>query len=368
MSSMSKKTILLVAGGTGGHFFPAIATGKVLSQMGYDIHMVTDKRCEKYIHKIDYIKFKIIDLYLKFSSIIGKIKAPLQILRAVIQSIYYVWYLKPSVVIGFGGYPSFPSLLAAKLLGIPIIIHEQNAFLGKSNRFFAKYARLIALSYSGDNRINNNYKNKVIHVGDIIRTEFISQLKTQEALPSSTNLPLRVFVFGGSQGAKIFSSAIPEAIKIAQSIDNNFTCKIIQQARLDDIILLQKTYQDLKIECEIAEFYHDIFSIYQKSNLVIARAGASTIGELSAFGLPVIMVPYPHAAENHQFYNAKSVEDLGGGWCITESPDLANNIAQYLIMLNNDRQLLKTASARIKTRKINGAQALADTVNKIINE
>ena len=165
----NKKTIILAAGGTGGHFFPAIALAEELAKSKHDIHLITDRRCKKYITKEMPIIPHIANLHIKMSGLFNKIKSAYQLVISCLKTIILFLKIKPSIVVGFGGYPSFPAMLAASFLRITIIIQEQNCFLGKSNRIFAKHAKYIALSYKETSNISSENKNKIIHTGDIIR-------------------------------------------------------------------------------------------------------------------------------------------------------------------------------------------------------
>ena len=355
------KKVLLNAGGTGGHFFPAIALGTELAGRGYQIYLITDKRCEKYL--TDDLKFtiKIIDLKINANSLQGKLMALAKIMFSTLKALIFITKIRPHAIISFGGYPTIPGSSAALMLNIPIILHEQNSFLGKTNRFFAKFAKVVALSYP--ETINKTAGNQDhIITGDIIR----ASIKNLVPKDNFNNPIFRILVVGGSQSAKIFSKLIPEAISELHRLDPSIKLQITQQAPVVDHIAIGKIYNDLSIPYKLSEFFYDIGNEYRNAELAICRSGASTIAELSKVGLPAIFIPYPHAAENHQFLNAKVLEGDGASWCMEQSSVTPESLAQKLKLLSSDREKLHKASIQLLKRKCDGARILADTVEKII--
>lgn len=357
-----KKTIILAAGGTGGHFFPAIALAEELEQSGHDLHLLTDLRCKKYITKDLPVTTHISALHIKMSGIFNKIKSVYQLVSACAEAIILFLKLKPSIIVGFGGYPSFPAMLAASILRKPIIIHEQNCFLGKSNKLFAEKAKHIALSYKETNNIPEKFKNKIIYTGDIIR-------KSIRNLPEKTDFnskTFNLFIVGGSQGASFFTKILPDTIKLLKELDPDIKIKITQQALDEDNKSITKKYESLGIEHNIQSFFHNIHEIYEKTNLVIARSGASTIAELTNIGLPAIYIPYPYATEDHQTFNAMALVNDKASWCYSQSKTTPKILADKLYELISDRTLLEQTSHNLLKRRSNGAKYLADTVLKII--
>lgn len=364
------KKILLVSGGTGGHFFPAVAAGHALKDSDYQVFMITDNRCKKYIKSSDPIKYKIIDLYIKTGSIIQKLHSGFKLLISIIRSYFYLKRLKPDLVIGFGGYPSFPAVYASKLLSIPFLLHEQNNFLGKVNRYFAHDAEAVMCSFNGD--ISSDKSIKLEFIGDIVRPE-IKKISIENSFDSN---PLRITIFGGSAGAKIFSEIIPAAITLAKekSLAKKFNCKIIQQLKQEDHKKVSAIYDSMGVEYELKEFFHDMERVYTSTDIAIARSGASSIAELSALRIPAIFIPYPYAAEAHQLENARIIAKMGGGWYFEEKlqdgesnkDDLINSIASKLVEINENRDLLKIASKNLQNRKTDGDQALVATVKRIL--
>lgn len=354
--------ILLAAGGTGGHLFPAIAIAEELKKSKASVHLITDLRCEKYLTADLPITPHIINLHINMSGLRAKIKSITKIMVACFKAIILVRKLKPNVIVGFGGYPSFPAMAAGVLLNIPIIIHEQNCFLGKSNRIFARFAKIVALSYKETKNIDAKFKPKLVLTGDVVR----SQIYNLPAKKNFSTKSFHLFVVGGSQGAKIFSTLIPDAITELKKLNPNVSISITQQAAKADQADITKIYKKLGITHELSEFFHNIPEIYKKSHLAIARSGAGTIAELTSIGLPAIFIPFPYAAEDHQYFNANAITESNAGWCYRQSKISALILAKKLNELAQNRKMLEEASKNLLSRKSDGSRHLADTVLKII--
>lgn len=357
-----KKTVILAAGGTGGHFFPALACGEVLSSMGADVHLITDLRCQKYLTNDLKFKQHIIDLYFRTNGFLNKFKIPFQLLKAIVNAYKLIKSIKPDAIVGFGGYPSFPAMFVCKLIGVPMIIHEQNCFLGKANKFFAHTAKNIALSYKETHNLDKSLASKIVVTGDIIRSS-IKNLPMKKDFDSEI---FNLFVVGGSQGAKFFSGIVPEAIQILLKNNPSIQIEITHQASKDDQQAISDIYKDVGIKFTLSDFFFDIDKIYQKSELVIARSGASTIAELTHMGLPAIFIPFPFAAEDHQYHNGMALQAIAASWCYRQNEITPELLATKLAELINDRNKLKLASLNLITRKSDGSKTLADTVFKII--
>jgi len=359
-----KKQVIIAAGGTGGHFFPSIVTGELLINRGYNVHLITDSRCQKYLSSDSKFIVHIIDSKINNDNFLTKYLSIIKISNAILKSLFLLLKIKPNIIVGFGSYVTFPPLLIALILNVPIVIHEQNCFMGKVNRFFAKFAKKIAISYEETLNFNMGNKDKIVVTGSIIR-ENIKNIKIKD---SFNNNPFRIFVFGGSQGAKIFASLIPQAIEIVIKSIPNIDLYITQQATKDQQIEIAKIYEDLGVQYKLSEFFHDMENQYEGQDLVISRAGASTTSELAYIGLPAIFIPYPFAAANHQFYNAKALEDGLASWCFVQNTLTDNILANKIIELINNPALLKQASSNLLKRRSDGNKVLADIVEKIIKQ
>ncbi|WP_375333089.1 MULTISPECIES: undecaprenyldiphospho-muramoylpentapeptide beta-N-acetylglucosaminyltransferase [unclassified Candidatus Tisiphia] len=357
------KNIIVAGGGTAGHLFPAIALGEELMKRGYELHLITDVRCQKYLTEDLKLIPHIINFRLPPKGLFNKFKLLISLLIITFKMLLLLVKIKPYAIIGFGGYPTFPPLLAAVFLRIPIIVYEQNCFIGKANRFFLKYARKVALTYDETKNYDILDKNKKLVIGNIVR-ENVKNLKVRNDFG---NDPFRIFIFGGSQGAKIFSTLVPEAIQILVQSNPDIKLHITQQASIEDHDNIAKIYAQLKIPYKLADFFYDMDQQYASQELVISRAGASTISELCYVGLPAIFIPLPSASENHQFYNAKALEDSGAGWCFEQNDVTAEKLASKLLVLVRNRDILQQTSHQLLKKKNDGSMVLADAVEEIIS-
>ncbi|MFK7968532.1 MAG: undecaprenyldiphospho-muramoylpentapeptide beta-N-acetylglucosaminyltransferase [Rickettsiaceae bacterium] len=363
MSTSQKKVILLTAGGTGGHFFPAIALAEELSlHQDLEVHISTDNRCKKYLTSDIKIKTHIVDLYISLQGVFKKLKLPFIVLLSLIKALILILQLKPKLIIGFGGYPSFPIMFVGRLLFIPTVIYEQNSFFGKSNKFFAKNAKIIALAYEETQNLPKEYLSKTLITGDLVR----NSIKNLEQKSFSDNSVFNLLIIGGSQGAKVFSTLVPEAIRALLTKYPDIRINVIQQVQKDDQESVRKIYDDLKINHTISDFFYDIHSHYKNCHLLIARAGATTIAELTYLGLPAIFIPLPSAADDHQYYNTKALQDSNSSWFYRQSDLTPEILANKLHNLIIDPNLIKQAAINILKRKTDGTKYLADTVLKII--
>lgn len=355
------KIIVLVAGGTGGHFFPAVALGEELVARGYVVHFITDLRCKKYInHKMGLI-FHILDLKRSINIFLFLPR----LLVAVLKAIRLLYSLAPSVVVGFGGYPVVASMFAAIFLRVPIIIHEQNSYLGKVNKFFAIFAKKIAISYNKIKNLPRVAKGKVVITGGIVRKN-IRNLDSVAGSRNNKDNIFTIFIFGGSQGAKLFSELIPDSIDVLMQKQPKLKLHITQQAALDDQVKIKNIYSKLNITYELAEFFNDIALQYQNTDLVISRAGASTIEELTYIGLPAIFIPLPSAADNHQYYNAKLLEDEKCGWCIKQDDISSKKLAGKIFELISNPKILENMSQNLLKRRKEGHKLLSNLIEEEI--
>ncbi|CEO17391.1 UDP-N-acetylglucosamine--N-acetylmuramyl-(pentapeptide) pyrophosphoryl-undecaprenol N-acetylglucosamine transferase [Rickettsia monacensis] len=376
------KKIILVAGGTGGHFFPAVALGEELVKRGYEVHFITDLRCKKYIKQDMKVIFHILDL--KRSGNIFLFLPRLSI--AVLKAIRLLYNIRSSAIIGFGGYPVIAPMFAAIFLRVPIIIHEQNFYLGKVNKFFASFTKKIAISYEEIKNLPEFAKSKIVVTGGVVRENirdimsprglttgssgFIKDfldpvVKPRGDKPSTDNI-FTIFIFGGSQGAKLFSELIPASIQILMQKQPGLELNIIQQAALDDQVKIKDIYSKLNINYEFAEFFENMALQYKEADLVISRAGASTIEELTYIGLPAIFIPLPSAADNHQYYNAKLLEDKKAGWCLEQNNISAGKLADKILDLISNPKILEDASQNLLKRRKEGHKLLSNLIEEVI--
>lgn len=341
---MNKQKIVLATGGTGGHIFPAFALAEELMTQNFDPIIIADKRFLKYKNHNEQITSYIIHSASFRSGIFSKLITCFNIIIGVLHSLILLQKIKPSLIVGFGGYPSFPSIMAAYLLGIPIILHEQNSVIGKVNRFFLGKAKFLATSFPEVLNVPNKYLNKVIYTGNPVRKKI---LNTKENLPNQDKVG--IFIVGGSGGASVFSKIVPAALEL---MDRKIRDKLIITAQCpkQDVAGLKQNYEELGVTANVASFFLNIEDEYQKANLVIARAGASTISELLALKKPAIIVPLPTAADNHQLYNAKFFIENFGGILIEQHELTPAYLADILTELITKPEVLMNISSKFNKK------------------
>ena len=326
--------VFLVAGGSGGHLFPALSVFEQLKD--YDTLILTDKRTEKYLKKLDMKYKKIFTARLKIN--IFLIFNLLKLFLSILDNIRIILKRKPDIIIGFGGYTSIPTIIAAKILNKKIIIHEQNAVMGKTNRILSKLADIVAITFP---RTKFAPKNAIYTGIPLRKKKKISNLKTNKK---------RIFIVGGSQGAKIFSEIIPELLK---NFDKSLLKKliIVQQARDDDLEQIKKKYKSLKVEHEIEEFFYNIYEQYYNADLIICRCGASTLAEIEIFSKPCLLFPLPSSMNNHQYYNAKEFKKNNTCFILDENNLSVKSLSQKvenLIFLGKKKKKLYSIESNIQ--------------------
>jgi UDP-N-acetylglucosamine--N-acetylmuramyl-(pentapeptide) pyrophosphoryl-undecaprenol N-acetylglucosamine transferase len=319
---------VLAAGGTGGHMIPAFALGAELLRRGHHVALVTDERGTK----IPGCPDKIVTHVLPAGRISGGPLGWLRGARAIGQgremSKQLFSSFRPSAVIGFGGYPAFPALLGAFAKSIPTIIHEQNAVLGRVNRLTAGKVNAIVTAYPDIQRLKPRDKAKVHLLGNPVRTEVLAL--RDEAFPTlDENGIFRVLVTGGSQGASILSDVVPDGLA-RLPLNLRRRLQVTQQCRAEDIEVVRKSYSEHQIPAELATYLPDLPERLGWSHLVISRAGASTIAELTCAGRPAILVPLPSAMDNHQAYNVTEMVHAGGARAIAQPQFTPTELAKQI--------------------------------------
>lgn len=332
---MNQCSYLIMAGGTGGHIFPALAVAKELMKRGGKIYWLgTESGMEAAIIPAENIAMKYIDIKgFRGKGPLSKLAAPFLLCKAILQSISVIRSINPSVVIGFGGFVSAPGGIAAKLLGKKLIIHEQNSIAGSSNKLLAKIAhkKLIAFPHSLEN---------AIHVGNPVRPAF-TQLKRNYR----SDHRLRLLIVGGSLGAQAINELVPSAIA---SIDKHVRPEIWHQTGKDKIKPVEAAYQKQNIEACVQEFINDMPQAYEWADLLICRAGALTVSEVAVAGLPAIFIPLPSAIDNHQFYNAQWLADNDAALLIEQKNLTKELLSQKIMEFISQREKLEIMGKKVK--------------------
>ena len=359
---MTKGIVLLAAGGTGGHLFPAEALAHELKASGWSVHLVTDSRAERFAGK-----FPADEIHVVPSATIGS-KNPISVAR----SLFTLWKglraarklmarLRPKVVVGFGGYPTVPPLLAATGMGIPSMIHEQNAVMGRANKALANRVKAIAGGFLPET--GGQYAGKTVTTGNPVRPAVLEAATIPYG--ASTNGEFRLVVFGGSQGAQFFSKAIPSAIAAMEPADRA-RLKITQQARAEDRDEVVRSYADLVIPADVSPFFNDMAARIGAAHLIISRSGASTVSEISVIGRPAILVPYPYALDHDQAANAAALAAGGGAKVIAQSELSTERLASIVSKAMHDpARMADMAENARKAGKPDAARLLASMVEAI---
>ncbi len=356
------KTILLVAGGTGGHVFPALALREMMTGRGHDVHIATDRRVGAFIDGVDAGHMHTVSSAtlsghpLKLAASLWRLASGLMESRRLLKR------LRPAAVVGFGGYPSVPPVMAARMTGIPALVHEQNAVLGRANRLLIRLGAGLATGMpdpAGADRARS-----VDHVGNPVRQAILDAAETAFEAPGPDDR-FHMLVFGGSQGARVFSDLVPAAIALLGS-ELRGRLDLVQQCREEDMERTRSSYDTLGVRAELAPFFRNMPEQLARAHLVIARAGASTVAELSAVGRPAILVPYPHALDHDQAANAQSFCQSGGGWMVREADLSAQALADRLRDLMVDPDRLAAAAGAVNAKShANAVARLADLVEKV---
>ncbi len=353
--------VLIMAGGTGGHVFPALAVADVLTKRGADIiWMGTAKGIEaKLVVEAGYPLHYVQVQGLRGNGTVGWILAPFKLLKAVFESLKIIYQIKPDVVLGLGGFASGPGGVAAWLLTKPLVIHEQNAIPGLTNRLLAYLAKRVLSGFQN----SFDEKVKAQWVGNPVRDSIATLPKPTELVAKKSTIHL--LILGGSLGARTLNMVVPRALAL---LNKQQLPQVIHQCGQQHTSSCQYVYDDVKITAQVRPFISDMAAAYQWADLVICRAGALTIAELTAVGVGSILVPYPHAVDDHQAHNASALVQSGGAVIINECELTAELLAQQLQRLISDRkQLLIMAITARSQAKTEAAHLISDICQEVAN-
>jgi UDP-N-acetylglucosamine--N-acetylmuramyl-(pentapeptide) pyrophosphoryl-undecaprenol N-acetylglucosamine transferase len=334
---MTPRPILLAAGGTGGHLFPAEALAKALIVRGRRVVLVTDRRGKAFDRLPEVEVHRIRAGGLAGGSPLRRAAGILQLALGYLQAHRLLARIRPALVVGFGSYASVAAVWAAQHAGLPTLLHEQNAVLGRANRLLAARAEAVAISFPETRALG---KAKPRLTGNPVRPAIAAL--AERPYPANDR-PFRLLVLGGSQGARVFARLIPAALA-ALAPEQSRDLAVAQQCRPEDLDQARKSYDGLALPAELAAFFTDVAERLAISHLVISRSGASTVAELAAAGRPAILLPYPHATDDHQTANAAAFAAAGGGWVMPEAEATPERLAARLAQLLADPALLASAA------------------------
>lgn len=352
--------IILAAGGTGGHVFPALALGQALLARGYRVALVTDNRGAAYPGLTDEIPRHVIAAGHLGGGMGARVRGVARLAQGFLQSARLLLSLRPIAVVGFGGYPSLPMMLAAGWTRRVTVIHEQNALLGTANRLAARQARAVALSVADTAGVTGAAAARSRVIGNPVRSEIAALAGAGYSI--ADDAPINLLITGGSQGAQIFGDVVPAAIGLLTPAQRG-RLNITQQCREADIESVQSRYRELGVTADVRPFVDDMARALSTAHLVICRAGASTAAELTAAGRPAILVPLPTAAADHQTANAAALADSGAAWLLPQADATAETLARQLAEMLEKPQILAAAAAKSAAlARPDAAMQLADLV------
>ncbi len=355
--------VVVAAGGTGGHLFPAEALSVALARRGVAVDLVTDERATRYGATFPARAIHVV------RSATPRGRNPIELVRTavvlgggLVTALRLMGDLQPAAVIGFGGYPTVPPVLAAWLRGIPTLIHEQNGVLGRANRFLASRVRAIATGFPGLLASSPRLAAKAIHTGNPIRPAVVEAA----AMPyPGADGPFRVLAFGGSQGARILSDVVPAAIELVP-MAVRARLAVVQQAREEDISRVRDAYERMGVTAEVEPFFRDLPRRMAESHIVISRSGASTVAELAAIGRPALLVPLPHALDQDQRANAAMLKMAGGAIVLEQTRFTPDRVAAEIAQLAADPAKLAAMAAAARAHgTLDAADRLAELVIEV---
>ena len=364
MADAEKPLVLIAAGGTGGHLFPAEALAGALTRRGIDVDLATDERAARYAGHFPARKLHVLPAdTVRGRSPVVLAKTALALGAGLLKGYRLMRSLKPAAVVGFGGYPTVPPLLAARLNGRPTLIHEANAVMGRANAMLASRVTAIATGYPDIFKDRPELAAKAHHTGNPVRPAVIAAASSYERPAIGGRLNL--LVFGGSQGARVMSEIVPPGIEALDPVIRA-RLSIVQQARPEDIEAVRAAYDRLGVEAELAPFFNDLPARMAKSHLVVARSGASTVAELGVIGRPSVLVPLPGAIDQDQLANATALADGGGAVLMPQGDFTPERFAQLIARYAAEPEdLAEMAAAARRMGRADAAERLADLVVQI---
>ncbi len=359
-----RSLVVLAAGGTGGHLFPAEALARALIRRGRPVALVTDKRGKEFpVEGVDTYRVRAGRLG---GGMIGKARFAVDLGRGILEARGLLRRLKPGTVVGFGGYPSMPTMVAATSLKLPTLIHDQNAVLGRANKMLATRVRAIATSFDKVAGVPAADKAKIERTGNPVRPAVVAVRDQPYAAPDADG-PIRLLIIGGSQGARILSRVVPDTLKaLPEALKSRLV--VSQQVRPEDLEAVQLAYRASGLRVETRRFFDDIPARLAAAHLVIARAGGSTTAELTVAGRPALLVPFAGAIADEQTANARVLVDRGAAWLLSEAEFTAERASSLLSGLLVDGPALAAAAAAAKDLgEPAAAERLADLVERLIS-
>jgi UDP-N-acetylglucosamine--N-acetylmuramyl-(pentapeptide) pyrophosphoryl-undecaprenol N-acetylglucosamine transferase len=354
---MKSPTALVMAGGTGGHIFPGLAIAEVLRGQGWRVHWMgaPHPSMESQLVPAKGFAFEAV----RFAGVRGKgwltlVLLPVKLFQALVQSVRLIRHVKPDVLVGLGGYITVPGAIAGFLCRKPLVLHEQNSIAGMANKYLAKIARHVFTTFP-------HALPKAVWVGNPLRAEFLVQAEPAQRFKGRTG-PLRIVVMGGSLGAQALNQCVPQALSL---LDPEKRPHVWHQSGEKHLEALEQAYATAGVKVQATAFIHNTADAMAQADLVICRAGASTVSELAAVGVAALLVPFPYAVDDHQTSNAQFLVDQGAGWLRPQQALTPTWLAQWLEQLDRD-MLQSVAVNAYALRQITAAEQVAQACHEVL--
>ena len=357
------RCVVLAAGGTGGHMFPAEALARTVLGRGHGVALITDRRGAAFGGNLPEVAVERIAAPRMAAGLVGRVRTGLALLTAYAGARRRLRALKPAVVVGFGGYASAPTLLAAYRAGVPTVLHEQNALVGRTNRWLAGRATAIATAFADVRGLSPQQQDKVRLCGNPVRPAVLAVRDRPYRPPAAEageSQPIHLLVLGGSQGARVFGEVVPDALmRLPETLRRRLIVTL--QCRAEDLSATREAFSRLGLRGEVDDFFQDVPERLAEAQLAICRAGASTVAELAAVGRPAILVPYPFAMDDHQSANARALAVAGGAETVVQDAFTPDWLAARLVaLLGAPARLSAMADAARACARVDAAARLAD--------
>ena len=359
---VDSQLLVIAAGGTGGHMFPAQALAEEMLRRGWRVKLSTDPRGARYTGGFPHtVQVEVVNSgTFARGGLMAKLRVPFRILMGAISARRSMKRDRPAVVAGFGGYPTIPAMLAAGSLKLPRMIHEQNGVLGRVNKKFAPKVDLVACG-TWPTTLPEGVDG--VHVGNPVRRAILEKHGSNYITPG--DWPMSILAIGGSQGARILSETMPQAVALLPKAIKA-RLRVVQQAREEDVPGCEAAYVDAGVQAEISPFFRDIPRLISEAQLIVSRAGASSVADISIIGRPSILVPLAVAMDDHQNANARGLAGAGGAIVIPEKDLTASSLAKCIATVLQDAEgAAKMAQAALTQSRPNATEQLANLVEEL---
>lgn len=361
------KRILLATGGSGGHVSPSLALAKALINQGYQVGLIHDTRTAHLIEGVLDVQTYEMAIKRRKPGFVGKLMFAWQLLKGTYSAHQALRKFKPDLIIGFGGYASFPAVLLAMVRGMPLVVHEQNAVLGQVNRFAARSSLFVAVSFPGTGRIPPKDQHKELFVGNPVRKDFDDLISVPYKTPQDGE-KISLFITAGSQGSAFFDQVISMGLTLLPA-EIRRCLSVTQQVRAENLKAVEALYKDHDIQADLAPYFQDIPQYLAQAHLVVARSGSSTLFELLTLGRPAVVIPLKSSKDNHQYENAQAYQKMGAGLLLEQHELSGEKVAKAMVSLLLYPHLLERMHQNAtRKRQVNAAEKLTAAISEVLRK